>query len=196
MNRRKAGEDFYFLQKIFSSGITVEINQTRIYPSPRPSMRVPFGTGPVIHKMFEDNNPILETYNPQAYHDLGRFFNMIPQLFRIKQSTLGFLLKELPDPIREFLISGNVEEKLDEVNRNTANHSSFVKRIYNWFNGFMIVKYLNTTHRKYYTEIPVEQAAETLLEKSGVKADHSKGVLGLLQIYREIQRSQNYSTPL
>ena len=196
MNRKKAGEDFYFLQKIFTSGNTIEINQTRICPSPRPSMRVPFGTGPVIHKMLSDNNLILETYDPNAYLDLGRFLEMIPQLYRIKKSTLHSLLCELPDSVREFLITRNVEKKLDEVNQNTANYRSFVKRIYNWFNGFMIVKYLNTTHKKYYTEIPVEKAAETLLENSGVKADHDKGVLGLLQIYREIQRGQNYTTPL
>lgn len=196
MNRKKAGEDFYFLQKIFTSGNTIEINQTRICPSPRPSLRVPFGTGPVIHKMFSDNNLILETYDPNAYLDLGRFLGMIPQFYRIKKSTLHSLFRELPDSVREFLIARNVENKLDEVNQNTANYKSFVKRIYNWFNGFMVVKYLNTTHQKHYSEIPVEKAAGTLLEYSGVKADHDKGVLELLKIYREIQRGRNYTTPL
>lgn len=196
MNRRKAGEDFYFLQKIFTSGKTVEINQTRICPSPRPSLRVPFGTGPVIHKMFSGSHSILETYNPQAYLDLGRFFQIMPQLYRIKQSTLNSLLRELPDSIKEFLVTRNVDKKLDEVNRNTANHRSFVKRIYNWFNGFMVVKYLNATHQKYYTELPVAKAAGTLLQNSGVKSGDGKGALELLHIYREIQRDQHYAIPL
>ena len=196
MNRKKAGEDFYFLQKIFTTGNTIEINQTRICPSPRPSLRVPFGTGPVIHKMVTGNNIILETFNPQAYLDLRRFLEMIPQFYRIKQSTFHPLFRKLPGSVREFLINRNLEQKLDEVNQNTANYKSFVKRFYNWFNGFMVVKYLNTSHQKHYIEISVERAAVTLLKNSGVKADSGMGVLELLQIYREIQRSRNYLTPL
>ena len=106
------------------------------------------------------------------------------------------IFRKLPGSVREFLINRNLEQKLDEVNQNTANYKSFVKRFYNWFNGFMVVKYLNTSHHKHYTEIPVERAASTLLKNSGMKADRDAGVLELLQIYREIQRSRNYLTPL
>jgi hypothetical protein len=45
MNKRKAGEDFYFLHKIIPLGGFGEINDTRVIPSPRASHRVPFGTG-------------------------------------------------------------------------------------------------------------------------------------------------------
>ena len=45
MNKRKAGEDFYFQQKIIPLCGFTECNSTVVYPSPRPSYRVPFGTG-------------------------------------------------------------------------------------------------------------------------------------------------------
>ena len=48
MNRRKAGEDFYFLQKIIQLGDFTELNATTVYPSPRRSTRVPFGTGKAV----------------------------------------------------------------------------------------------------------------------------------------------------
>jgi cellulose synthase/poly-beta-1,6-N-acetylglucosamine synthase-like glycosyltransferase len=45
MNRKKAGEDFYFLHKVFPLGNFKELNSTRVVPSSRVSDRVHFGTG-------------------------------------------------------------------------------------------------------------------------------------------------------
>lgn len=56
MNRRTAGEDFYFLQKIIETGRFMNLHSATVYPSPRPSMRVPFGTGATITKMVEQDN--------------------------------------------------------------------------------------------------------------------------------------------
>ena len=60
MNKRKAGEDFYFLQKIIELGHFTELNSTTVYPSPRTSDRVPFGTGKAI-------NDFLNQENKEAY---------------------------------------------------------------------------------------------------------------------------------
>ncbi len=48
MNRKKAGEDFYFLQKIMPLGDYEYLNTTAVFPSSRPSDRVPCGTGAFI----------------------------------------------------------------------------------------------------------------------------------------------------
>ncbi len=90
----------------------------------------------------------------------------------------------------------HVEKKLDEVNRNTANRSMFVKRFFQWFNGFMVVKYLNNSHQDHYTKIPVEEGAGTLLQNAGVDTGGGKEALELLKIYRNMQRSQYYTIPL
>ncbi|QIA07602.1 glycosyltransferase [Draconibacterium halophilum] len=50
MNRRQAGEDFYFLQNLVQMGKVGEITSTKVYPSARLSNRVPFGTGPILQK--------------------------------------------------------------------------------------------------------------------------------------------------
>src|SRR5213594_3575687 len=44
MNKRQAGEDFYFLQKIIPLGHFTDLTETKVIPSSRPSDRVPFGT--------------------------------------------------------------------------------------------------------------------------------------------------------
>ena len=48
MNRRKAGEDFYFINKLIKGEKFGEIINTIVKPSPRVSNRVPFGTGRAI----------------------------------------------------------------------------------------------------------------------------------------------------
>jgi glycosyltransferase involved in cell wall biosynthesis len=58
MNRRKAGEDFYFLHKLMPLGKVGEINSTSVFPSSRLSDRVPFGTGPALKKHQEGSNDL------------------------------------------------------------------------------------------------------------------------------------------
>ncbi|MFV2071850.1 MAG: glycosyltransferase family 2 protein [Thermoanaerobaculales bacterium] len=48
MNRRQAGEDFYFLQELAKTGSVSRIDATTVHPSARSSDRVPFGTGATV----------------------------------------------------------------------------------------------------------------------------------------------------
>jgi hypothetical protein len=54
MNKRKAGEDFYFLQKVMLLGFG-EITDTLVLPSARLSYRVPFGTGRAMQAFMAGN---------------------------------------------------------------------------------------------------------------------------------------------
>jgi cellulose synthase/poly-beta-1,6-N-acetylglucosamine synthase-like glycosyltransferase len=65
MNKRKAGEDFYFLQKLIPLGYFSELKTTKILPSPRVSDRVPFGTGKAMQSWLDDEKKELESYNPK-----------------------------------------------------------------------------------------------------------------------------------
>ncbi|HAQ39032.1 MAG TPA: hypothetical protein DCQ58_11040, partial [Saprospirales bacterium] len=67
MNKRKAGEDFYFLQKFINAGFLFEINDTTVYPEARYSDRVPFGTGRTM-KMGSDES--LTTYHFNTFEAL------------------------------------------------------------------------------------------------------------------------------
>jgi hypothetical protein len=56
MNRRQAGEDFYFLHKFIQLDHFGEITSTKVIPSPRPSHRVPFGTGRAVGDLLKSNS--------------------------------------------------------------------------------------------------------------------------------------------
>ena len=57
LNKKQAGEDFYFLQKIMPMGNYFELNSTTVHPSSRTSDRVPFGTGPIINQYLKHPDP-------------------------------------------------------------------------------------------------------------------------------------------
>ncbi len=65
MNKRKAGEDFYFLHKFSRIGTLRELNTTAVYPGIRVSDRVPFGTGRALLDMVGGKE--WDTYSPEFF---------------------------------------------------------------------------------------------------------------------------------
>lgn len=148
MNKKQAGEDFYFLHKIFPLGNCYEINTTCVYPSSRPSDRVPFGTGPMVKSIVKSKSKEFLTYNFHAFIDLKSFLSNIDKLFRIED--LNELLNCLPKSISEFLIENHFPIAIKEINSNSSNIKTFTKRFYNWFDAFRVLKFLNFAHDNYY----------------------------------------------
>ena len=164
MNRRKAGEDFYFLHKFIPLGQFDELRTTRVIPSPRISERVPFGTGRAIGTLV-GSNEILTTYAPQSFVDLQSFFTVIKELFKIKPAALEDLIAGFSDAVQEFLVLIKFSEKLLEIQGNTTNLKSFEQRFFRWFNAFMVMKYLHFCRDNFYDNEPVDAAARWLLKE-------------------------------
>jgi len=139
MNRRTAGEDFYFLHKLTQLGDLGGINSTCVYPSPRPSFRVPFGTGALIKQSLEKNMSHVETYAPEIYIHLKEFWSMLPEIYQ-KMDCVNL---EINSVLGYFLKRNNFENSIREIKSNTSDYANFRKRFFQWFNGFKVVKYQN-----------------------------------------------------
>lgn len=183
MNRRKAGEDFYFLQKFFDIGRYSDCVNTVLTPSPRPSSRVPFGTGPVIRDYLKHGKE-LKTYNPQLFTELKQFFNLIHSV-RDTGIAESKIIKESPGLLKAYLETIDFQNKLREIIQNSSDIQSFRKRFFRWFNMFRVLKFLNFA-RQQKTDLPVTAAAAKLLELMQLPSvDDPKK---LLIIYRERDR--------
>jgi glycosyltransferase involved in cell wall biosynthesis len=150
MNRRQAGEDFYFLQNLVQIGPVGEITKTTVHPSARLSDRVPFGTGPVLQKWMKEEEDLAVTYNVQAFVDLKQFFCLKDQLFKITENNFLQLLNDLPTAVKEFLQEDNFWLEIQDLSANCSTLPAFQKRFFQQFNAFKILKYLNFSHGKYY----------------------------------------------
>lgn len=187
MNRRKAGEDFYFLQKIIPNGNFAELNSTCIYPSPRPSLRVPFGTGRAMSKYLENPNIPISTYNIESWLGLKAFLCKVEHLHNPTIDPKQFLLTLHPS-LAEFLVINGFEEKLTEIRSNTSNAKAFTKRFYLWFDAFSLLKYLNFAHEKHFDKQPIEKEANELCKLIGIEAK-GESITDLLIAFRQKQQS-------
>ncbi|MFQ5445968.1 MAG: glycosyltransferase [Saprospiraceae bacterium] len=154
MNRRQAGEDFYFLHKFIPLGHFSEITSTKVIPSPRPSHRVPFGTGKAVGELLK-SGASFPSYHPRIFEDLREFLRS--DFYEVPPPA------GLPESIRTFLEENNFEQKRDEIHRHTASREAFKKRFYRWFDAFLLMKYVHHARDKFYPSIGVDEAARWLL---------------------------------
>ena len=187
MNRRQAGEDFYFVQKLVSAGGYFSLNSTTVYPSPRASDRVPFGTGAAVGKMVEKNEKELMTYNPLAFRDIKAFFGYTEKMFQSNSVEKKNLFFKFPESVKIFLVEQEWVQKITEIKGNTSGLISFRKRFFDWFNMFRIVKYLNLSHKSIFEKLTVADAAEKLLKYKRMEPVDIK-TIDLLEFYRKLER--------
>lgn len=158
MSKRKAGEDFYFLNKVFPFGDIHFFRDIVLNPSSRPSWRVPFGTGPAIRKLISMPSPNLTTYNPEAFMPVKKLLKFVPQLFDATDKQTDNILDKLEGCLPRFLIQNKFHIKWQEIKNNASTPDSFIKRFYSWFNAFMLIKYLNYAKFEGYPDIEITEA--------------------------------------
>jgi hypothetical protein len=176
MNRRQAGEDFYFLHKLIPLGGFTELNSTAVYPSPRASNRVPFGTGRAVSDWLQRSGR--KTYPLQAFDDLRVFLQSVPSL-------KGSPLEGMPESIRTFLAEQDFEQALGEIRSHTSTPAAFTKRFLCWFDGFRAMKFVHHARDRFYGDEEVQVASAKLLTRIG-KLPVGGSLSELLHAYRKL----------
>jgi hypothetical protein len=183
MNRRQAGEDFYFLHKFIPLGGFGEITGTKVIPSPRPSHRVPFGTGKAVNDLLKSGKGYL-TYNPRSFEDLRVFFSQ--DFYEVKNGNE--MTGQLPESVAAFLRIQNFEEKLAEIQAHTSNRATFRKRFWRWFDAFLMMKYVHFVRDEFYPDVEVTESAAWLLVQQ--KTGFANDARTLLEAYRRLDRQR------
>ena len=186
MNRKKGGEDFYFIQKINALGNYGFINNASVYPSPRLSARVPFGTGPAIQKIIKDEFR-KNSYSPDAFSSLRIFFLLIIQK---KEVPPDEIYETFPDEIKTFLPFEKFNRELLEIRQHTKHHKNFIQRMYNRYNGLFVVKYLNHYHKLYNKGKDIRHLACGLIKESHPEIKVNSDARELLNKFQKIQGNQ------
>lgn len=152
MNRRAAGEDFYFLNKLIKRGPVGEINDTAVFPSARVSDRVPFGTGAALGK--SDHRPIV-TYAPAVYRELAQFI----------RETERVLVEGLPCPAayRPFLDGMRFDAWCENARANAASRAALRKHLHRWLDAFRTLKFVHWLSDERYPRVAPAAAARDLL---------------------------------
>ncbi|WP_370086316.1 glycosyltransferase family 2 protein [Ekhidna sp.] len=156
MNTRKAGEDFYFLNKTIPHGGFVEINSTTIRPSDRVSDRVPFGTGKAMNEIINSAEEY-SVYHPNTFEDLKLFFSKVDTFWAEENS-------KIPRTVATFL-GDNWQEQINEVKSKVSSQDQFKKRFFHWFDAFKILKFVHFCRDEFYQNVELEEALDWLRQK-------------------------------
>lgn len=184
MNKRQAGEDFYFLQKLFPAECFGEINTTTVYPSSRQSDRVPFGTGTAIAELKQSRQELM-TYSTECFNILQDFFVRAKSLQNASPQEIRDTYESLHTCLKKFLPSSDFEQKIIEIQHNTKTYKQFCKRFFRWFNGLQVYKFLNYSCGNGFQKIPIGTAAKELFDKTDMD------IFSLLQFYRLRAKKEN-----
>lgn len=188
MNKRQAGEDFYFLQKIISLGGFTNLTRTRVIPSPRQSDRVPFGTGRAVDNYLCGREA--PDYPAEAFLDLQRLFARINELFHALSSWEQTISGQLSPALQRFLVDQEFGEALAEMRANATSEATFRKRFFGWFDAFRTMKFVHQARDGEYGRRRVQEESARLLRwKKGSGLHEPIGSTGeLLRQYRALDR--------
>jgi hypothetical protein len=149
MPQLEALSDFYMLQKVAKVGGFGAVRQlTRpfVYPSARPSPRVPRGTGPSVTQRMEGGGDKFDFVEPpQAFRQLRRLFRAVrdgyerPEVLRDVGSA-GLL--------GDFLDDQGAWDTIDKLRENAPSSTHFEQQFHTWFDSLKIVKFANETRRE------------------------------------------------
>lgn len=158
MNRRKAGEDFYFLQKFIKDQVCGRLTTTTVFPSGRSSNRVPFGTGRAMLTLQSDLEHWM-SYNPKSFIELRKLILKVGEWYENTVSIQG-----IHPVVKEYLTSIDFVENVESIKNNTASKNQFVKRFYQFFDAFQLMKCLHYLREKGFPDLLISNCVKWYFE--------------------------------
>jgi hypothetical protein len=160
MNKKQAGEDFYFLGKLAKIGKINYLQQTCVYPSARASRRVPFGTGKSIQQLLSRVSQEYVTYDADVFFILARFIDLIKR--NIDSLAPDILLKanEIDPLLKIFLENYEFESFWSKLVTRAKAEKVRLKQFHHWFDAFKTLKLINYLTRQKYPRVNIFNALQ------------------------------------
>ncbi len=164
MNKKKAGEDFYFLEKAAKLKEVVSIDTTTVYPSSRKSWRVPFGTGQRMTRFYEKIRDEYVLYNPKSFVVLRDFLRQYFSEDLISPEELLVKAKSISNSLYEYLIINNFKYDQQKIidNSKTLEQLKHQKKI--WFDAFKTLKLIHYLRDTDYPEQAMFTALNSMID--------------------------------
>jgi len=174
MNKRKAGEDFYFLEKLAKITSIHQINTTTVYPSSRISLRVPFGTGKRISKFLQSAENEYYLYHPESFHILKKWLdvfhskNIMDENYYLKEA------EKIHIRLKEFLNKNSFDKAMKNIFKNSKNDEQIQKQKLYWFDAFRTLKLIHYLRDTNFYMINMFDAIDRLMKMLSQKIDFKR----------------------
>lgn len=165
--KRQAGEDFYFLQELQKVGGVVTIPSVTVYPSARPSPRVPFGTGPRVRQSLDDPDDEYVAYDPRTFACLRDALVAVRSCAREGRPSLP---GGLPDTTRRFFEDRDFASVWPRFLRQHRSEAARIDAFHRWFDGLATVQFIHRLSDTTWPRVGLRQAWSGLLAAEGESA--------------------------
>jgi len=168
MNKRKAAEDFYFLEKLAKHYKIKKINSTKVFPSARQSWRVPFGTGQRMNRFHSKSQNEYLLYDPESFNILKEWL----KLFNSEKDFTGEdYLKEvnkINSELCNFLSEQNFKKDWNNIISNSKNNRQLDIQKQRWFDGFRTLRLIHHLRDTAFSLINMFDALDILFKYSNL----------------------------
>lgn len=167
MNKKKAAEDFYFLEKLAKITDIHCIDSAKVYPQGRGSWRVPFGTGQRINRYKAKTHEEYKLYSPLCFSVLKQWL----EVFQNKNLSGEDFLQEaesINPSLGKFLNDQNFAEEWNKILSNTKSESQINKQKKMWFDGFRTLKLIHFLRDEVYGVTDMFPALDLLFDEMNI----------------------------
>ena len=167
MNRRTAAEDFHFLNKLAKIGSIGVIETTTVFPSPRPSERVPFGTGRRVLRFMTGGTDEYRLYDPRIFAILREWLaGMEANPDRGSEAILA-AARKIHSGLKAYLDLSRFAIDWPVIRRNCPDAEHLRRQFHVWFDGLKTLRLVHHLSRSAFPPVPMFEGLKGLLDRMG-----------------------------
>lgn len=170
MNRRRAGEDFHFLQQLAKTFGVEQVRGTVVSPSARISDRTSFGTGPSMARLLNGDGAVVAFFDPRIFEILRRWLELACSHPELDAPVLLEEAEEIHPEMAGFLEGAGFESAWAGMQRNGRGLVSPCG-FHGWFDGLKTFRLVRHLSQKVFAPGEPMPMVKPLLEAEGMPAE-------------------------
>ncbi len=168
MNRRTAAEDFYFLNKLAKIGRIGVITETTVFPSPRISGRVPFGTGRQMLRHMTGGTDEYRLYDPRIFAIIREWFAGIEAAPDRDPKKILAEAETIHPRLAEYLCMSRLEMNWQNIRRHSPDPRHLLRQFHVWFDGLKTMRLVRHLSRTAFPPVPMFDGLAGLIDLIGL----------------------------
>jgi len=168
MNKRKAAEDFYFLEKLNKNYLINNIDSATVYPSKRSSWRVPFGTGQRVTRFLSKTQDEYLLFDPAVFGVLKEWLKIYNSDAISDPQGILNQAKEIHTELYNFLLQNNYPKQWEKILTNTKSGRQLTHQRKIWFDGIKTLKLIHHLRDTAFPRLNMFDALDMLFTKLGI----------------------------
>lgn len=169
MNHREAGEDFYFLQHLAKTAGVGKMEGTVVYPSPRVSHRVPFGTGLSMSRLLAAESGAVLFYRPECFQILKDWLALVSENLESEGQDILLKGRRISDELGSYLTQIKFAPTWEKLKKNFHAPPLLFKSFHDWFDGLKTLKLIHHLSAGLYPRAEPDSVIADFLRWAGLK---------------------------